>query len=149
MAIKNLPGFVRVYKGKQDPVTGDIAKTRYAINPLTGEKLTEREIQTRQHGGKPYEERVPESARKQYKLRELPPQGDALVRDFIDMKSREGVILTEREARASKEYKDIVRALKYKSNKPDGAKAQALIKLGRRAPEYDWFVGDTPTEDAA
>lgn len=67
MAIKGLPNFTWVYKGQPDPVTGNIATTRYAKNLLTGETLTVREAQTRQAGGIPYEKRVLPSQRKTYR----------------------------------------------------------------------------------
>ena len=57
--------------------------------------------------------------------------------------------MTEREARKSAEYKQIVRALGYESNKAHRKKAQALIDLEWRDPEADYDVGDTPSESEA
>lgn len=55
MAIKGLPGFQNVYPGHKDPLTGAVAKTRYAINVLTGDRLTQRQVTTKQHEGISYE----------------------------------------------------------------------------------------------
>src|SRR5712691_11327168 len=56
----------------------------------------------------------------------------SILRDYLRTKNEQGASLTEAQAKASKEFKDILRDLKYKSNKPTGKKAQALIKIGRR-----------------
>lgn len=68
MAIENLPGFVWLYPHRPNPY-GISVNTRIAYNPLSGERLTAREVQTRQHDGIPYEERVPPEERKEYKAR--------------------------------------------------------------------------------
>lgn len=56
MAIKNLSNFVWLYPGKSNPYSVPVT-TRTAYNPLSGEKLTVRQAQTRQHGGVPFETR--------------------------------------------------------------------------------------------
>lgn len=163
MAIQNLPNFVWVNKGKPDPLTGEVAQTRYAINLLSGQHLNVRQVQTAQHGNVPYEKRAPArqpaqptptapatapaAPRKEYKLRTLTPQGNADLRDYLNKKAQEGITLTERQARQSDEWKQINRGLRAKSNKPTGVKAKALIALGRRAAEWDWNIGETPSED--
>lgn len=162
MAIQNLPNYVWVNKGKPDPLTGQIAHTRYAVNLLTGDRLNVRQVQTAQHGGVPYEKRAPAPApaapapgqpapaapvRKEYKLRERSPQFNADLRDYLNNKAKEGIELTERQARQSDEWKQINRWLRAKSNKPTGVKSKALILLGRRAAEWDWNIGETPDED--
>jgi len=67
--IKGLPGFVWVYPGKKDPLTGQVAKTRYALNLLDGEKLSLRQAQKRVAGGVSYEKRRPKEVRKKYTRR--------------------------------------------------------------------------------
>jgi hypothetical protein len=67
MAIKGLPGYMWVYPGKKDPASGQVATTRYAVNPATGDRLTYRQAYTKAHGGVPHEKRVPKEKRKQYK----------------------------------------------------------------------------------
>src|SRR5579859_2528545 len=118
MAIQNLPNFVWVTKGKPDPLTGEIASTRYAVNLLTGQRMNVRQVQTAAHGGVPYEKRAPASqpaqptpgqpapaapapARREYKPRELGPQGDAILRDYLATKKAEGINLTVEQARRS------------------------------------------------
>ena len=114
--------------------------------------ISTREAQTLANAGISYEQRRGEALpTKEYKLRELTSQGQAIVRDYLKTQREQGKSITEREARASKEFKDIQRALKYegktdKSRAPTSAKAKALVKLGRRRPEDDWNVGETPDE---
>lgn len=52
--ISNLPGFYWINKKN---IFGVETKTRRAYNPSTGENITVREAQTRQHGGVSYEQR--------------------------------------------------------------------------------------------
>ena len=158
-SIQGLAGWQWVNKGKPDPLTGQVAQSRYAVNLLSGQRLTVREAQTLQHGGVPYEKRAPAPApapgqpapaapvRKEYKLRERSSQFNADLRDYLATKKAEGLELTERQARQSDEWKQINRWLRAKSNKPTGVKSKALILLGRRAAEWDWNIGETPDED--
>ena len=169
--IQNLDGFVWVNQGRPDPITGEIAQTRYAVNLLSGERLNVRQAQTAQHGGVPYEKRAPARAsqpgattpppagqpaapapaaptRKEYKLRPLSPQGQSNLEAFIRTQAAQGNILTERQARQSEKWKQINRALRYKSNKSTGKKAQTVrVDLGRGSAEWDWDLGDTPDEE--
>jgi hypothetical protein len=55
MAIKGLRGFQWVYKGHKDPLSGNTATTRYAVNQLTGDRLNVRQVATKQHEGISYE----------------------------------------------------------------------------------------------
>lgn len=48
--------------------------------------------------------------------------------------------------RLVEEFERIMRDLNSDDNSPDGPKARALVTLGRRRPEWDWPVGETPTE---
>ncbi len=73
----------------------------------------------------------------------LSPQSAAVLRDYLNYKGEmEGVRLTEREAWQSKEFQGILRATRYKSNKPGGAKARALAKLKREKDDDFWPGSD-------
>jgi hypothetical protein len=41
---------------------------------------------------------------------------------------------------------NILKGLQSDDNSPNGPKAQALVDIGRRQPEWDWNVGETPKE---
>lgn len=41
-------------------------------------------------------------------------------------------------------FEKIARILRSKDNSPDGAKARYLVAIGRRRPDADYDVGDTP-----
>ncbi len=70
-----------------------------------------------------------------------------MVSDFqAYMKREHGIEMTRREVRQSADMKSIVKDLRSKDTSPDGKKAKALVRLGRRRPEADYPVGDTPKE---
>ncbi len=73
-------------------------------------------------------------------------QYDALIRDFEkanlddirNAQSREDFDIIE------ENFRGVLIGLDSKDNSPNGPKAQALAALGRRHPEWDWAVGETP-----
>lgn len=70
---------------------------------------------------------------------------NAIVRDYIRThEALTGQRLSKRAARTSPELKGIIKDLHSKSNAPTGKKAGALIMLGRRNPEWQNIVGESP-----
>jgi len=147
--IEGLTGFQWVKPGSQaDEKYGLGLTTRKAYNPLTGELLTVRQAQTRAHQGVAFEKRERATPKREYKMRELSGQDDGLIRDYQKRKKDfEGVEMTREEVWKSKDFQLQRRRLYYKNNSPTSAKAQALMNIGRRDPESNYWVGTTPTED--
>ena len=85
---------------------------------------------------------------KERQFRPLSAHDSAIMRDYLRSKAEQGIPMTEQEARQSKEFKHLRRTLGYRSNKPTSEKAKTLAKLGRRKPEWDFAVGETPDEEA-
>ncbi len=78
---------------------------------------------------------------------EFTPQSMAVLRDYINNNpNADGSYMTAQEALQSEEYRQLVIDLSSWDNSPNGPKAQALVKLGRRRPEWNWAVGETPKE---
>ena len=114
MSVKGLPGFQNVYKGGKDPLTGAVAKTRYAINVLTGDRLTQRQVATKQHEGISYERFIKKHniEPKQYKPRAgafpkpRKPRGPiaGAVHRIINRKTRPKYPLTPEQKKDRKKY---------------------------------------------
>ncbi|SRR6266852_5492239 len=78
---------------------------------------------------------------------EFTPQSMAVLRDYINNNpNADGSLMTAQEALQSEEYRQIVIDLSSWDNSPSGPKAQALVKIGRRRPEWNWAVGETPKQ---
>ena len=145
--ISGLPGYVWLYPGKSN-LYGVTVTTRTAYDPLSGERLTVRQVNTLQHGGFSFE-------RRREMLRR--PQSESVLAAYVEEYARQnGVELSREQALApGSEFWAIQHDLQdttgertgskgQKIYPPDGRRARALVKLGRRAPEADWWVGETP-----
>ncbi len=49
------------------------------------------------------------------------------------------------QAANSEDFKLVLEMIASKDHSPDGEVARALVAIGRREPEWDWNVGETPT----
>ncbi len=149
-AVRGVPNTIWVSPGQIDPISNEVneGKGRYGRDLLSGERLTQRQITTVQHGGQQYEKAIPQEERKQYTLRERGARFDTLVDDFKNnMATRYGVDMSVEEVRRSKEFGDAYRRLKsYKGNRRGGALDQALQSFGYRQGDEPYLPGETPSE---
>jgi hypothetical protein len=77
---------------------------------------------------------------------ENPNVFESVIRDFSSM-NQEDI----RNAQTDQDFNSLIDklqntlgGLRSDDNSPNGPKAQALVDLGRRRPEWDWAVGETP-----
>ncbi len=96
----------------------------------TGEEISRREYQKRV--GRP----LPRKAEKPMS------RYNEAVTDFIKVREREGVRLTRGQVRRSQAMKDILADLK---SGDEMRMRRALEAMGRRKPEWQFNVGETPT----
>lgn len=137
MAMSDLgSGWVWVYPNRPNPY-GIQVSTRTAYNPLSGQTLTVRQVNTATHAGLSYERRREMMAK---------PQSESVLRRYIAKREQEGQPVTRQQALApGSEFWDVEVALQSEDNSPTGPKARALTKIDQgRLPEYDWNVGETP-----
>jgi len=69
---------------------------------------------------------------------------EAILRDYVNYEHSQGNFITPYEAENSVEFQYVLIGLMSDDNSPNGYKAGALVALGRRRPEWDWNVGETP-----
>jgi len=85
----------------------------------------------------------------------MTPQEAAVMRDFLAQQAEMGQYLTPDQALSDPLYQSIILALQSEEGgrvlpdgskvfAPDSPKALALVALGRRPYEADWWVGETP-----
>lgn len=67
-----------------------------------------------------------------------------LAKDFQAYQVYLGKKISLKDAVRTKEFREIIAALKTKSRTAKGVKARALVKLGRRDPNWAFAVGETP-----
>lgn len=74
------------------------------------------------------------------------------LRSYVKYANEQGLFTSseyneENEYRAGQlfmEFEEITEGLKSSDNSATGPKAKALVRMGRRRPEWDWPVGETP-----
>jgi hypothetical protein len=79
------------------------------------------------------------------KLKALTPTDKAIVRAFrTEYQKTHGKPLSNNQALKSRELAKILRDIKSVSVAPGSPKANALVRLGRRQPTWNFPVGQTP-----
>lgn len=138
----SVPGFDPLYTK-----TGIRDKAKRYLNKQTGERISLVEFQKRARGGLTYRE-----YRKQQEAKGVPKKAykktDPLLDLYLERVNKDNAItglpeMTRAEAKKQADYKFIKSAMKSKDNSPTGKKAQALVLLGFRQPEWTWNVGDS------
>jgi len=122
---------------------------RNYVDTLTGETISYRQMQKR--SGRPTFEAIAEANRAAAEYKNHMARYNALVSQFRSVKAEQlGIRPSEIRVRGftdtSLELKKIIRTLKTKDTSAQGLKAQALVSLGMRSPEWIFAVGETPTE---
>lgn len=124
----------------------NLGSGRY-LDTRSGEEISRRQYYVRT--GRPSFEAIRAERQAEAGYRNPMARYNAMVRDYrTQAASTFGIKPTDIRVRGSspsaEKFKTIVRALKSKDNSPTGAKADALILLGRREPEWSFAVGETP-----
>lgn len=151
--IRGVQNAIWVAPGQTDPISGEVnrAKGRYGRNLLSGDRLSQRQITTLQHGGVVYEQAKPPEERKEYRLRERGARFDTLVEDYKNNLSvRYGIDASVEDVRKSEGFQVAWRRINnHSGNRRGGALDLALQAFGYRSGEEPWLPGETPSESEA
>ena len=77
-------------------------------------------------------------------------QYESILSDFINHQGLNDELasgsLSRDDIENSEEFQAVLEGLKSGDTSSDGEMAEALVAIGRREPDWDWPVGETPDE---
>ena len=132
-------------------VVSRYAHDKFVANEIGIDKLTENAFTAE----KPVHQTVYNSIVRDFRFSELERVQSKALSDFRNrlisessLNSAMNMKITDIRVRGAYDsaarLKEVVAALKSKDNTPTGAKAKALVEIGRRDPEWQYEVGNSP-----